>query len=116
MDKIAGERRINRRYQLHLPLTYRISQKGFPPRTGTGTTRDISTGGLSFRCRRTLPIGAHVELAIDWPARFGEVYPIDLQLTGFIVRSEGGRIGVRVTSHRFRVSQVSAAEPYRVSA
>jgi hypothetical protein len=115
MDKIALERRNNRRYQIHLPLTYRISQKGFPPRTGTGTTRDLSTGGLSFRCRRSLPLGAHVELAIDWPARHADEYPIDLQLTGFIVRSDGGRIGVRITSHRFRVGQIQE-QPYRVSA
>jgi len=115
MDKIAAERRNNRRYQVHLPLTYRISQKGFPPRTGTGTTRDLSTGGLSFRCRRSLPLGAHVELAIEWPAQYADAYPIDLQLTGFIIRSDGGRIGVRVTSHRFRVAEMPA-QHYRVSA
>jgi hypothetical protein len=77
-------------------------------------TRDISTSGLSFRCRRILPIGAHIELNVEWPARPG-AEPVELQFTGFIVRSDNGRTAVRITSHRFRGAE-SPAQPYLVSA
>ena len=62
-----------------------------------------------------LPVGAHVEIVVDWPSKYADIYPIELQVTGFIVRSEGGRIGVRVTSRKFLVESASA-EPYLATA
>lgn len=98
------DRRANRRYRLHLPVHYRISERGTSPYSGSGMTCDMSTTGLSFRCRRPLPVGAHIELTVEWPSRNGENYPIDLQVTGFIVRADHGKLGVRVNSHRFIVN------------
>jgi hypothetical protein len=103
MSKIVLERRLNRRYEVRLPVHYRISNRSGVARVGTGTTYEMSTNGLSFRTRKPLPIGAHVEMLIEWPARYGDIYPVDLQATGFIVRSDGGRTAVRMTSRRFRV-------------
>ena len=110
MDVLAGERRRNRRFHLRLPIHYRVSLKGEPPRSGSGMTLEMSTTGLSFRSRRALPVGAHVELVVDWPAKFRDAYPIDLQITGFVVRSENGRTAVRMTSHKFRVESAPAQE------
>lgn len=104
MDKIGNERRASRRYELHLPVHYRISQKGVIAKWGTGMTREMSTNGLSFRTRKPLPVGAHVEMVVDWPAKYAEDQPIDLQLTGFIVRSDDHRTAVRITSRRFRIN------------
>jgi c-di-GMP-binding flagellar brake protein YcgR len=108
------ERRETRRYDLHLPIHYRVSQKGTITRWGTGTTREISTSGLSFRTRKPLPVGSHVEMIVDWPAKYSEEQPMDLQLTGFVVRSDGSRTAVRVTSRRFRIN--SHFEDYRATA
>jgi hypothetical protein len=47
-------------------------------------------------------------MVIEWPARYDDVYPIDLQATGFVVRSENGRTAVRVTSRKFRVMSAPA--------
>ena len=103
MVQSAPDRRVNRRFAIHLPIHFRISQKGGSSRWGTGVTCDISSGGVSFRCRRALPVGAHIELVIDWPAKFDEVVPVDLQSTGFIVRSDGNRSAVRMTARHFRI-------------
>jgi len=103
VDHLA-DRRDNRRYEIRLPLHYRVSEKGAPPRSGSGTTCELSTRGLSFRCRRALPVGTHIEMTVDWPPRYGDIYPIDLVMTGFIVRSMGGRTAVRVSSRKFRVN------------
>ena len=104
----AFDRRKARRYLLRLPIHYRVSERGAMPYSGSGTTSDMSTSGLSFRCRRTLPVGAHIELMIDWPSA-ADGASIELQITGFVVRTDGGKTGVRVTSHRFRVAQEPAA-------
>ena len=103
MGKLSVERRTGNRYDVRLPIHYRISQRGGIERSGTGTTCEMSSSGLSFRSRKPLPLGAHLEMIVEWPARYGDLYPIDLQATGFVVRNENGRTAVRVTSRRFRV-------------
>jgi hypothetical protein len=103
VNMINSERRCTRRYEMRLPVRYRVSLKDSVPLSGTGSTCDLSTTGISFRCRRPLPVGAHIELLVDWPARHGENEPVELQITGFVTRNEGGRVGVRSTSRKFRV-------------
>jgi len=115
MDKIGGERRTQRRFDVRLTVHYRVSQKWVMARVGTGTTCEMSAGGLSFRCRKPLPVGSHIELVIDWPAKYSDIYPIDLQATGFVVRCERGRAAVRVMSHKFHVV-TEPAESIRASA
>jgi hypothetical protein len=115
MKSTIIERRTHPRYDLRLPLRYRISQKGTAPFTGTGSTHDLSVHGISFRCRKPLPVGAHIELLVDWPAKYGDLYPIELQVTGFVLRSASGKAAVRMTSHRYRVSEIPI-ETVRASA
>lgn len=103
---MMSERRVTRRYELQLPLHYRISQKGALTRFGTGMTCEISAAGLSFRCRKPLPVGAHIELMLDWPAKYGDLYPVGLQATGFVVRSDADRTAVHLTSRKFRIDSM----------
>jgi len=109
------ERRAGRRYNLRLPVHYRIAHRGGLAQSGSGMTCDISTSGLSFRCRRPLALGTHIEMLIGWPAKFADNCPIDLQITGFVVRSDGNRTAVRVTSHKFRMEQAVETQ-YQASA
>ena len=111
MNANDRDRRNGRRYDIRIPLHYRISVKGLPPRTGTSTTCEMSTAGVSFRSRKPLPVGAHIEMTAVWPAKFAHVHPVDLQMTGFIVRSDAGRTAVSITSRRFRVSGAAAGLP-----
>jgi hypothetical protein len=115
MKNTIIERRTHPRFDLRLPLRYRVSQKGLPPYIGTGLTQDLSIEGISFRCRKPLPVGAHVELLVDWPAKYADLYPIELQVTGFILRSASGKSAIRMTSHRLRVSE-SPTETVRATA
>ncbi|HXS94369.1 MAG TPA: PilZ domain-containing protein [Candidatus Limnocylindrales bacterium] len=115
MESVTTDRRLSRRFEIRMSLHYRVSQKGAVTRSGSGLTCDMSTNGVSFRCRKPLPEGAHIEMTIDWPAKYGDMYPIDLLVTGFIVRSDHGRTAVRMTSRRFRVSS-QPAEPIRATA
>ena len=108
MAKLSIERRASNRYDVRLQVHYRVSQRGGMDRSGTGITYEMRSNGLSFRSRKPLPIGSHLEMVIEWPARYDDVYPIDLQATGFVVRSENGRTAVRVTSRKFRVMSAPA--------
>ena len=101
MKNVNEERRLSPRFDVRLPLRYRLSEKGGDGRWHTGITRDMSKDGVGFKTRRALPVGCHIELRIDWPARFDSLYPIDLQATGFVVRSDSARAAVRISSHRF---------------
>ena len=106
MKNLAEERRQSPRFDVRLPLRYRLSEKGGDGRWHTGITRDMSKDGVGFKTRRPLPVGCHIELRIDWPARFDSIYPIDLQATGFVVRSDNNRAAVRISSHRFLMHHV----------
>jgi len=97
-------RRRVQRFNLRLNLRYRLSEKGVEHRWTTGTTRDLSREGLGIKPRRTLPVGSHIEIRIEWPALYESIYPVELQVTGFVIRSENSRAAaVRISSHRFIV-------------
>jgi hypothetical protein len=49
-----------------------------------------------------LPEGFNVELAISWPALLHNITPMQLVVQGRIVRSEGGKIAIRMIQHEFR--------------
>jgi len=108
VNEIA-ERRLNLRYKIHLPVHFRVSFRSETSRWRTSVTADISSTGVSFPCRQPLPIGAHVEMMIDWPARAGDMYPVQLHAGGYVVRRSATKAGVRITSHRFRVELEAAA-------
>ena len=111
MENRDNDRRKNKRFGLRLTLRYKLSKRGVEERWNTAITRDMSREGLVFKTRHALPVGAHLEMHIDWPARYESVYPVDLQATGFVMRSERGRTAVRMTSHRFLVNAASAEAP-----
>jgi hypothetical protein len=115
MVKTAPDRRVNQRFGIHLPIHFRISQKGASSRWGSGVTIDVSSGGVSFRCRRPLPVGAHIEMVIDWPAKFDNAFPVDLRSTGFIVRSDGTRSAARMTARHFRIDAANV-QPFGITA
>ncbi len=110
MQVAVADRRKNQRFDVHLSLRYRVSQKGAEGRWHTGITRDISKEGLAFKPRKPLPAGSHVELHIDWPVLHQSVYPVDLQATGFVMRSDANRTVVTLSSHRFLIQSATLSK------
>jgi len=103
------ERRGKQRFKIALTIRFRLSRKGSMSRWGNGTIHDISSSGISFRSRRPLPVGGHLELIIDWPATHGDSTPVTLHATGFVVRRDGNKIAVQIPSPRFRIQGEEAA-------
>jgi len=108
------DRRKNRRFAIRLPVRYRLSRRGAESQWRTGITHDMSKGGLVFGSRRPLPVGSHVELQIDWPASAECVCRVNLQVTGFVMRSGRGRTAVRIGAHHFVMNPESGALPKTV--
>jgi|ERR1039458_6634430 hypothetical protein len=104
--KTPPERRISQRFSVELPMQFRVSQKGTAARWVQSATLDMSSSGVSFRGRRQLPVGSHVELVIEWPALHDEM-PMEMHATGLIVRSNTNRTAVRITSRRFCIVKVT---------
>ena len=94
------ERRRRRRFELPLTVHFRQTRKGAATRWGAGTIQDMSSGGVSFRCRGALPVGCHLELKIAWPATRGSDYMMYFRATGLVVRSSGSVTAMRITWHR----------------
>lgn len=109
------ERRKCTRYPLAFPIRYRVMPRHGPALSGRGTTCDISPAGLSFLCREGLPVGSHIEMVAQWPANADGRCPLDLKMTGFVLRSNQGSAAVRVTSHKL-CADIAPAMSYRATA
>jgi len=107
-EKIAGDRRSDRRYDIALDLRWKVIRRRRVLDAGTGTTLDLSSGGILFETDRQLPQGLNVELSISWPVLLHNVAPLQLVVTGRIVRASGRRTAVRMMQHEFRTAKQPA--------
>jgi hypothetical protein len=101
VDKIAGDRRSDRRYDIVRDLRWKVVRHGVT-HTGTGSTLNLSSGGILFETDRQLPTRRNVELSISWPALLDNVAPLQLVVQGQIVRTSGRRTAIRIVQHEFR--------------
>jgi hypothetical protein len=101
-ESIAGERRSDRRYEMQLELRWKLVHRRKVQDTGSGHSVDLSSGGILFEAGRSLPVGLNVELSVAWPVLLQHVAPMQLRISGRIVRSEGHGTAVRITQHEFR--------------
>ncbi|HEY2018128.1 MAG TPA: PilZ domain-containing protein [Bryobacteraceae bacterium] len=109
---IAGDRRSDRRYRLRLDLRWRLIHRRKVQDAGSGHSVDISSGGILFEVAQEMPVGRNVELSISWPVLLRQVAPMQLVVSGRIVRSEGRLVAVRVSQHEFRT--MAATQDLRV--
>ena len=108
MEGISGDRRDDRRYGIHLDLRWKLIRRRRVLDSGTGHTVDLSSGGILFDPGRQLPVGLNVELSIAWPVLLRNVAPLQLIVSGRIVRCSSNRTAVAMVQHEFRTSGVPA--------
>jgi c-di-GMP-binding flagellar brake protein YcgR len=100
--QISGDRRSKTRYSIDLSLTYRVLRHGLVTATGSGRTRDISSGGVAFRSNDIFKVGSYLELSISWPALLNDGCPVKLVVEGKVVRSDGQCTAISFKRHEFR--------------
>jgi hypothetical protein len=101
-DHIAGERRNDRRYELQLELRWKLIRRRKVLCEGVGHTLDLSSGGMLLEVGRNLPVGLNLELSVIWPVLLHDVAPLQLAVSGRIVRSQGTLVAMRTVQHEFR--------------
>jgi hypothetical protein len=102
MDTIGGERRSDKRYGMELQLRWKLIRRRREIDSGIGRTVDMSSGGVLFEAGANLPTGLNVELSVAWPLLLHNVAPMQLVITGRIVRSDNGWVAIRTVTHEFR--------------
>jgi hypothetical protein len=110
IERIAGDRRADRRYEIALELRWKLIRRKKVLDTGTGRTVDLSSGGVLFDAGRVMPVGLNVELSISWPILLHSVAPLQLSISGRIVRANATRAAIRMVQHEFRTAGVSATQ------
>ena len=110
VDCIAGDRRTDKRYDIGLALRWKLVRRRKVLDEGSGRTLDISSGGIRFDSGRVLPVGLNIELIISWPVLLHQVGPLQLVVTGRIIRSKGTQAAIRKTQHEFQCTAASVDE------
>jgi hypothetical protein len=110
IETINGDRRNDRRYGIHLELRWKLIRRRRVLDSGVGHTIDLSSGGILFDPGRPLPVGLNAELAIAWPVLLRDVAPLQLIVSGRIVRCSQNRIAIVMVQHEFRTSGMTAEQ------
>ena len=105
----AQDRREKLRFVLPCTIHVRSSAKGSAARWSAGKVRDISSSGICFHSRRTLAAGEHLEVVVDWPVTRDDLRPVTLRTSGFVVRSTGNKVALRIASSHFHIAARPAA-------
>ena len=100
----VNERRRHQRFPISAPSRYRVNGV-----RGHAMTVDISSGGVFLKTETILPVGAHIDVWIDWPALLDQRCPLRLVITGAILRS--GREGMAVEIKRYSFRLRPKSEP-----
>ena len=107
-ESISGDRRSDRRYAISLELRWKLIRRKRVLDSGTGYTLDLSSGGVLFDAGRALPLGFNVELAIVWPVLLHNTSPLQLIVSGRVIRSDYNRVAIQIVQHEFRTLGTSA--------
>lgn len=96
------ELRVHRRYPIILAVQYRCSHRQAQQR-GSGTTINISSGGILFRSAEMLPVQSPIELALSWPVPLNDCN-LKLVMRGRVVRNAGEATAVSILKYEFRTA------------
>lgn len=105
---IEGQRRRDRRYALQLELKWKLVRRRRVLETGYGFTLDLSSSGILLDVGRHLPAGHNLEVSVTWPVLHQNVSPLQLCVSGRIVRSDGRLAAIQMVQHEFRTAGISA--------
>jgi hypothetical protein len=100
-NPVAAERRARLRYTVELDLRYKVTWRQQVLHEGSGKTCDFSRNGVFFRADQALPKGLAVELSIDWPMLLDGVCPLQLRISGKVLRSSEAGSAVKIMRHWF---------------
>jgi len=105
LEQAGTEQRSHRRYPIRLDVQYRVLGERGTPRSGSGRTLNMSTGGILFQPEDALPEQVAIELILSWPFLLDRACNLNLCVHGRIVRSDARGTAVSVQQHEFRTTK-----------
>ena len=110
LSEISCDRRSKRRYPISLPVQYKIMKNYLVIGTGSGTSLDLSSGGISFSSAEPLRVGSYLELSVSWPVLLNQSCPLKLVASGRVVRSDHKCTAMSLDRYEFRTQGVRAMQ------
>jgi len=101
-----SERRASTRFALNLKVSFTVSKRHTPAKTGSGHTIDLSSTGLSFTTNEPLSPGQRLDVSIDWPVLLDGAIKLQLVMSGVVVRAAGAVMALQIKRHEFRTRRV----------
>ena len=104
------DRRSSQRYPIELPVTYRVLRGSQSTEGGRGSSLNIGRNGVAFTTQGPLPLGARVELLLDWPVLLNPLCGLRLSMKGRIVRTKEHFAAMTIQTHEFKTRYFQDAE------
>jgi hypothetical protein len=104
------ERRRTRRYPLRLPIRYRTVENRSSG-AGGGQTVDLSSRAVLFTTEGQPPIGSTVEAAVQWPVQVGDETPLQLIISGPVLRRDSRGVVALIKRFEFIRERSGPAAP-----
>lgn len=98
---IAMERRSKMRYPVALNVRFRTLGRHHRL-TGIGQTVNMSSSGLLVAADHPIPLGARLELNVEWPSLLDGLIPLQLVATSRVVRCYDNGFAVSLGQYQFR--------------
>ena len=105
------ERRTKRRFQIEQDVRYKMLYGQRIAETGSGKTRNISSGGVWFSTESMLTTGMPVELSMNWPVLLNDSCPMKLMIYGCVIRSNDKGAAVAIERYEFRTQGTRQFQP-----
>src|SRR5215471_13604117 len=112
--EVSQDRRSKRRYAIELPVQYKIVKNYLVLGTGTGSSIDLSSGGIAFTTDAPLRVGSYLELSISWPVLLNQSCALKLMAFGRVVRSDETRTAISLDRYEFRTSGTKTFQPAQI--
>ena len=98
------ERRRKPRFPFVLNVHYRTLADS-PTLAGDGQTVNMSRCGLLIASENSVPVGAQVEVTIEWPVCLGGTVPLKLVTNGRVTRSDPSGFVMLFRRYEFRTTK-----------
>jgi len=89
-----ADRRAAKRYPIEAEATYKLLDQGCRHELQQCVAFNISNCGVWLKSECALPVGARIDVMLDWPTRLNAMTDVVLNIEGRIVRSHGNHVAV----------------------
>ena len=116
VTEISQDRRYKRRYDIELPVQYKVMNNYLVVGTGSGRSLNLSSNGIAFTGSQPLKVGSYLELSVSWPVLLNQNCPLKLVASGRVVRSDHQCTAISMDRYEFRTQGAKSAQTASVGA